>query len=264
MNPFLSLSIDYASHRDYLDNLFPVYPIAPNSSRDVDSLIWRRVEEAFENRDDKALVNALLRLELFPVKDSFVSFFKRDKTALDRNPATVNRVARHLYDLGLEEIHRLCSAGKESNRQIGPMFRNWIRNGGAGIAPVGMADFITGNRDAVLDASDQEMMAFAREHLGYEREKGLDFVARVSGRYVIGEAKFLTDYGGHQNAQLNDALATLNADVDAVKVAILDGVCYIPGHAKMYSIITSAQYRDQNIMSALVLHNFIESLSGSL
>jgi len=31
----------------------------------------------------------------------------------------------------------------------------------------------------------------------------LDLVARVRGRYVIGEAKFLTDYGGHQTAQFN-------------------------------------------------------------
>ncbi len=53
-------------------------------------------------------------------------------------------------------------------------------------------------------------------------------VARFNGKFVIGEAKFLTDFGGHQNAQFNDAISTVLApDVRAVKVAILDGVIYI-------------------------------------
>ena len=60
-------------------------------------------------------------------------------------------------------------------------------------------------------------------------------MACFNGKYVIGEAKFLTDRGGHQNAQLNDALATISSDANAVKVAILDGVCYIEKKNKMYN-----------------------------
>lgn len=30
-----------------------------------------------------------------------------------------------------------------------------------------------------------------------------------NGKYVIGEAKFLTDFGGHQNAQFNDAISMI-------------------------------------------------------
>ena len=36
------------------------------------------------------------------------------------------------------------------------------------------------------------MMDFARRNFGYGRDKGLDFIARYNGRYVIGEAKFIS------------------------------------------------------------------------
>ncbi len=101
------------------------------------------------------------------------------------------------------------------------------------------------------------MMAFAREHLKYKHDKGLDFIGRFNGKYVIGEAKFLTDFGGHQNAQFNDAIATLRTPgVKAITVAILDGVLYIKGKNKMYRDITE-KYKNDNIMSALVLREFL-------
>ena len=114
--------------------------------------------------------------------------------------------------------------------------------------------------NAVLDASDAEMMRFAREHLHYKHNKGLDLIGRFNGKYVIGEAKFLTDFGGHQNAQFNDAIATIKAkNVKAIKVAILDGVLYIKGKNKMYKDITG-KFKEENIMSALVLREFLYQL----
>ncbi len=103
------------------------------------------------------------------------------------------------------------------------------------------------------------MMKFAQEHLSYNHEKGLDFVARFNGKYVIGEAKFLTDFGGHQNAQFNDAINTVKTDVNAVTVAILDGVLYIESSNKMYRDITR-KLTDYNIMSSMVLREFLYQL----
>ena len=100
-------------------------------------------------------------------------------------------------------------------------------------------------------------MNFARQYLGYNHEKGLDFVARFNNKYVIGEAKFLTDFGGHQNAQFNDAINTLTTEgVEAIMIAILDGVLYIKGNNKMYRSLKE-KYKDYNIMSALVLREFL-------
>jgi hypothetical protein len=77
---------------------------------------------------------------------------------------------------------------------------------------------------------------------------------------VIGEAKFLTDFGGHQNAQFADAISTIETkNVKAEKVAILDGVLYIEGNNKMYKSITET-YKGYNIMSALVLRNYLYQL----
>ena len=159
--------------------------------------------------------------------------------------------------MGLNKIFERCSEPKETNRQIGPMFRDWLKRKSLGVEPVSEEVFLSNKEDAILDASDNAMMNFAREHLGYNHNKGLDFVGRFNGKYVIGEAKFLTDFGGHQNAQFNDAISTIQAKgVKAIKVAILDGVLFIESGNKMYKSITET-YKEYNIMSALVLREFL-------
>ena len=161
--------------------------------------------------------------------------------------------------MGLEKIYDRCSEPKETNRQIGPLFRRWLKKGTLGVPVLSLQEFISSEENAVLDASDNEMMKFAKENLGYNRNKGLDFVGRFNGKYIIGEAKFLTDFGGHQNAQFEDAISTIKSEGNAIKIAILDGVLYIKGKNKMYKGITE-EYKDYNIMSALVLREFLFSL----
>ena len=201
-----------------------------------------------------------LKFDLFPIKDSYVAYLKRDSSAIDRNPRTINRVCGRLYEMGLEKIFERCSEPKETNRQIRPMFRDWLKKKSLGVEPVALYDFLSNDKDAILDAGDNAMMNFAKEHLGYNHNKGLDFVGRFNKQYVIGEAKFLTDFGGHQNAQFNDAISTVEAkNVKAVKIAILDGVLFIEGRNKMHKSITET-YKNYNIMSALVLREFLYQL----
>lgn len=206
------------------------------------------------------MIKKLLRLDLFPIKDSYIAYLKRDKTSIERNPKTINRIAGRLYEMGLDKIFERCSEPKETNRQIGPMFRRWVQNKSLGIKPVELDKFTANTQDAILDATDKEMTDFASAELNYTRSKGLDFVARFNNKYVIGETKFLTDFGGHQNAQFSDAISTIETkDVDAIKIAILDGVLYIKGRNKMYNDITT-KYSDYNIMSSLVLREFLYQL----
>ena len=260
MNPFTQFSIEYANQRSYLDDLFQVYPTIPEGIRDIDSDIWKNVEEAFISRNNDGLILELLKLDLFPIKDSYIAYLKRDNSSIVRNPRTINRICGRIYEMGLDKLFERCSEPKETNRQIGPMFREWLRRKSLGIAPVGVEEFTANMDDAVLDGSDQFMMQFAKDELNYNHPKGLDFVARFNGKYVIGEAKFLTDFGGHQNAQFNDAIATIEAkDVKAIKIAILDGVLYIKGNNKMHKDITET-YKNHNIMSALVLRDFLYQL----
>ncbi len=257
MNTWIKLSIDYASQRSYLDDLFQVYPTIPEGIRDVDKELWKKIETAFQKRDNLTLMECLLKLNLFPVKDSYVAYLKRDKTASMRNPATVARLSGRLYEMGLDTIFSRCSEPKETNRQIGPLFRRWLNKKALGIQPVKMKEFLATEENAILDAGDKEMMGFAKKYLNYNHNKGLDFIGRFNGKYVIAEAKFLTDFGGHQNAQFNDAIATIQTkNVKAIKVAILDGVLYIKGNNKMYKDITT-RLKGENIMSSLVFREFL-------
>ena len=257
MNRYLQDSIEYASQRSYLDDLYRVYPVRSNGLRDINEQAWAQVVKAFKAQNNARLVSALLKLDLFPFKDSYVAYLRRDPSALSRNPQTINRLAGVAYELGLVELYKQSSVPKESNRQMGASFREWVSRGVLGLQPVSLEAFTSTTENAILDASDAAMQQFAQEHLGYTRSKGLDFLARFNGKYVIGEAKFLTDFGGHQNAQFEDAMATLTTKrTRAVHVAILDGVLYIPSRNKMYRAITTT-YARCNIMSALLLREFL-------
>ncbi len=257
MNYWTKLSIDYANQRSYLDDLFQVYPTIPEGVRDIDKSLWTKIEKAFQQKNNIDLLGNLLKLDLFPIKDSYVAYLKRDKSALERNPATVDRLCGRLYEMGLSTIFSRCSEPKETNRQIGPFFRRWLNKKSLGVQPIRLHEFVKTKDNAVLDAGDAEMMAFAKNHLNYNRNKGLDFIGRFNGKYVIGEAKFLTDFGGHQNAQFNDAISTLQAKgVNAIIVAVLDGVLYIKGNNKMFKEVTT-DLKDENIMSSLVSREFL-------
>ncbi|MEN6295273.1 MAG: restriction endonuclease [Chloroherpetonaceae bacterium] len=257
MNKWTNLSIEYANQRSYLDDLFQIYPTIPEGIREINEKVWAEVEKAFKNKNNGLLIRELLKIDLFPIKDSYIAYLKRDSSSIDRNPRTINRICGRIYEIGLDKLYERCSEPKETNRQIGPMFREWLRKKSLGIAPLELSKFLANEEDAILDGSDKSMMNFAKEELGYNHNKGLAFVGRFNGKYVIGEAKFLTDFGGHQNAQFNDAIRTVEAKkTNAVKIAILDGVLYIKGNNKMYKSITGT-YKNYNIMSALVLREFL-------
>jgi len=259
MNHWTEVSIQYANQRNYLDDLFTVYPCIPEGVRDIDGEKWQIVEKAFQSKDNVTLLTSLLSLELFPIKDSYVAYLRRDPKAIERNPQTVNRLCGRLYEIGLHTIYEKCSEPKETNRQIGPLFHRWLGKKPLGVNLLETNKFLETDDNAILSGSDRELADFARQNLGYQGEKGLDFVARFNGHYVIGEAKFLTDFGGHQNAQFEDAKNLLRDTTSpAVKVAILDGVLYIPGGGKMYKFLS--ENNDYNIMSSLVLREFLYQL----
>ncbi len=268
MNFWTEKSVELANQRNYLDLLFRVYPMSPNIRRKISKEKWGRIEDYFDCQDNVALVEELLSLELFPIKDSYVAYLKRDSSAIDRNPETINRLAGSLYDMGLDAIYDKCTEPKETNRQIGPLFKRWISNKTLGAPVFTTAEgFLSYKGNAVLNASDAEMERFAREYLGYNHDKGLDFVARFNGIYVIGEAKFLTDFGGHQDAQFADAIATINSQLlpnklkaEVIKIAICDGVLYIPGNNKMHRYLKDEKHNDKVILSSLLLREFLYSI----
>lgn len=260
MNYWMEQSILYANQKNYLDMLFSVYPMSINPPRTIDEQRWSLIEQAFEEKDDNILIKYLLNLNLFPIKDSYIAFLKRFPEAVKLNPKTSARLCGRLYEMGLDKIYEKCTEPKETNRQIGPLFKRWCKTKALGVMTVPLDVFMSTNDDAILDASDKKMQEWAKRTVNYNRDKGLDFVGRFNGKYVIGEAKFLSDFGGHQDAQIEDAILTLREpDVNAIKIAILDGVVWLETQNKMYRTVTE-EYPNENIMSALVLRDFLYSL----
>jgi hypothetical protein len=70
MNNWTKLSIEYANQRSYLDDLFVIYPTIPDGIREINEEIWSNVEKAFKQRNNNLLIRELLKLDLFPIKDS--------------------------------------------------------------------------------------------------------------------------------------------------------------------------------------------------
>ena len=261
MNRWTELSIELANQFDYLDQLFTVYPTIPDGIRDISANKWDAVKNAYDNKNNRHLIDSLLDLNLFPIKDSYVAYLKRDKLSIDRNPETVNRLCGRLFQMGIEVMYEKCTEPKETNRQIGPLFNRWLNDKN----PIGVPiyhinhdetkKFLSEKGNCLLNGSDEQLGNFAGEHLNYDRDKGLDFVAKFNGQYVIGEAKFLTDFGGHQNAQFEDAISTLESSANSKKIAILDGVLFIPNRGKMHKYLKNNP--EKLIISALVLREFL-------
>lgn len=258
-NYFTYQSIKLATQRNYLDLLFRVYPLSPDSIREINQTTWKKIEESFNNQDNETLFKSLLELDLFPIKDGYVPYFRRDPSAINRNPQTVNRICGRVRELGLEKLYEKCTQPKETNRQMGPLFHRWVESGTLGITPVDENSFKSTDDNAILSGSDAQLMQYAQKYLGYQRDKGVDFLARFNGKYVIGEAKFISDEGGHQNDQFLDAMTTLHSPTrsNVVNIAILDGVLYIPSRKKMYKSITS---ENVPVFSALLLRDFLYQL----
>ncbi len=267
-------SIKIANSENYLDRLSEIYPMIPEKKRVLSEGKIREIHKYFTERNNIELIKCLLGLDLFPIKDSYVAFLrtcnkngykkfekeeKIDNDVFLRNPNTVDRLSHRLYDMGIDEIIRNSTLPKETNRQIGPMFKNWIIAGSLGYKVVAAEEFLNCNYDCILNTSEKRMMEIAKNKFNYQRNKGLDFFARKNNKYIIGETKFLTDFGGHQNAQFEDASTLLNVDAsNVVKINILDGVIYLYSDGKAYKTITAS---NSYIFSALCLKEFLDKLN---
>lgn len=266
MNIWTEKSIALANQRNYLDLLYKIYPMSINLRRELAEATVQKITINFNNRDNINLLKVLLEQEIFPIKDSYVAYLKRDKTAINRNPFTVNRLSGMLYEMGLEEIFDKTTVPKETNRQIGPLFKKWIDQETLGCKVTkDKNEFLNYNGNIIFNGTDEQMKNLAKEFLGYDRNKGLDFLCKFNNTIVLAEAKFISDFGGHQNAQFEDAISTMKSNVynqnyKVKAISILDGVLYIQGNSKMYKYITEKFSDDEVIISAVLLRDFLYTL----
>lgn len=257
MNEWVRKSIEIANSPGYLDRLQEVYPVTQEGEREIDPEVKKDLKQTYNGGDDTALIKKLLSLPKFPVKDPYVAFLRKNEIFLEYNPQTVSRIARRIRAMGFEAMIESIEEPKEFNRQIGTLFKKWIPKIGYPVLPE--AEFEAYNKSiAFIHGGDAQLKDFANRKLSCNIDKGPDFLAKVGDTYVIGEAKFLTDYGGHQNAQFEDALRLLRGKKGkAVRIAVLDGVVWIKDGTKMYRTVCELK---ETVLTALLLKQFLESL----
>ena len=261
MNIWCQKSIELATNENYLDRLQTIYSVQKNPKRPINKETKEKIEYAYLNKDKITLLEECFAADVAPIKDSYIGFLKQDKSAFERNPETIDRIFQEIYALGIDQIIQNMERPAESNRQMGQRFRNWVESGALGIKVSQSKDeFLSSSEDMVLGGSDKSLGLFARVNLGYGRQTGLDFLCRVNGIYVIGEAKFISASGGNQNNQFNSALSIFSSITTTTKfkvcpIAILDGVIYLMGKNKFTATL---ERTNENIMSALLLKDFLK------
>ena len=258
MNIWVERSVALANETDYLDRLEEIYPVPINPIRTVSDETKNILRTAYDGKDDRMLLKLLLESDKFPIKDTYVAFLRKKKgTFIDLNPKTVQRIAQRIRSIPFEEVIEGIEEPKEANRQMGEMFGTWVPK--IGLPLLKLDDFKKfGGRIAILNENDNVLRRFADDVLGCALEKNPDFIAKAFEKYIVGEAKFLTDSGGHQINQFRDALTLLNGQKGAaIRIAILDGVVWIRGRSDMYKTILK---QSNNALSALLLKDFLNSI----
>lgn len=256
MNQWAKKSIELVKEEGYLDKLSKIYPIKIQPEREIPIENEKKIRDAIKTKDYKKIINSLLELEKFPIDDPYISMIRKIPDIMSKNPETIKRIGETIITIGEDEILDLCRIPKSSSRQIGSMFRNFIHS--LKYPLLDQEKFIKDTKGiAFLNGGDNTLKDFANTYLEFSLEKGIDFIAKVNKTYIIGEAKFLTSWGGTQTNQFKVArdLANLK-EGKAIKVAILDGVVWLD---KKSGMCLEVREMKGLALSAVLFENFLKS-----
>lgn len=258
MNKWIQESIKLANSKGYLDNLFKIYPIELENARDIPKHIKNDIINAFEIGDKIKLIKVLLKLSKFPFDDPYIASLRRHSSLLSKNPKTIERISKNLFSMGIDNVLNLASKPKSPSRRFGNSFKNWLKT--LNFPFLSEENFKKNNNIAFLKGSDEELKKFVIKnlHIRYLK-KGIDFVLKIKNKFILGEAKFLTDYGGSQNNQFRDAInvASINKN-NIIGIAVIDGIVWFKSDAYMHKIVKSF---NGIALSALLLEKFINKIS---
>jgi len=257
MNEWISNSIKIANSTGYLDRLQEVYPVVQETEREIDPEIQKELQQSYMAADDITLIRKLLRLPKFPINDPYVAFFRKNDIFLEYNPQTAKRIAMQIRAMGFEAMIKGIREPKVVTKKFGQLFKRWIQKIGYPI--LAETEFEAYDKGIVfLQGGDAKLSDFANRRLGCDLDKGIDFLVKAGEIYLIGEAKFLTDYGGAQNANFQVALRFLrDKKGKAIRIAVLDGVIWIKARTTMYRTICELE---DTALTSLLLKRFLQSL----
>jgi hypothetical protein len=255
MNKWIQKSINLANSKGYLDKLFKIYPIEMENTRTVPDSIKKEIQRAFRDKNKIYLIKELLKLPKFPIDDPYIASLRRHPSLLSKNPETIERISKKLFSLGVDTILELSSKPKSPSRQLGHSFKRWLRT--LGYPFIAENEFKESSDIAFLEGSDKKLKKFANNELRLKNlKKGIDFILKIKNKFILGEAKFLTDYGGTQNNQFRDAINVAKIKKDnIIGIAVIDGIVWFESNAYMHRTIKSF---NGVALSALLLEEFIK------
>jgi hypothetical protein len=181
-----------------------------------------------------------------------------------KNPKQMARIAESLYAMTAEEtVIRLESAPK-LNTQIGPMFTKWLRNS-FDLLPVKEFRKVT-NGIHVMGSSEENGRKFVVDELKQNIKRRPDLIAKVNGKYIIDEAKWISSPGGNQTKQVEEVIEFCkNQKGKVLRLGIIDGFPWssrkINGSEINDRAAVTVQESPYNIMSALFLKKFLKSIA---
>ena len=260
MNEWTAKSVEIANSAGYLDRLSEIYQINPNPERQIPPEALPIIKELHEKKNAPGLVKKLIELKKlkelkkFPIDDPYVGCLSYSDI-FSKNPKTVERIGNRLLEFDYNALITLCKQPKSGTRQLGHMFKHWIKK--LGFPSFNEADFNRSEKICLLDGSDKSLMEHVNSRLGGSLDKGIDLVLKVKpNNFVIGEVKFITASGGTQTNQLNVALNLTNESIaKTASIAIVDGAVWFNN-----SYRKKVTEKEKPIMSALLLKDYIESL----
>lgn len=269
MNKWVKRSIILSKNNFYLDNLLEIYPPDEIKRKAVIEEENSVLEKVFAKKDRKEILRELIRLKgrgfKFPIENSYVSFLCHYMEAIDKNPKLVNFITEQILKMRYSQLKGRLETPKKASRRIGPMFQKWLKK------KFKFADyensFSTGNDRAIfLNGNDKNLKDCAEKVLECRLSKfgkGIDFIGKIQDRYIIGTAKFITDFGGSQDNQFYEAIRFIKetkCPKNVIKIAIIDGVAWLesPGKKgrKMQNILKNLG-SNEFCLSALLLNKFI-------
>lgn len=255
MSRWIQKSIRLANSTGYLDKLFRIYPIKLGDTRNIPDNIKTEVQKAFRNKNKVDLIIKLLKLPKFPIDDPYIASLRRHPSLLSKNPKTIERISQKLFSMGIDTVLELAGKPKSPSRQLGHSFKRWLRT--LNYSFLEEREFRGFKGVAFLEGSDKKLKKFATEELDIRNlKKGIDFVLKIKNKFILGEAKFLTDYGGTQNNQFRDAISVARISRNSViGIAVLDGIVWFESNAYMHRTIKSL---NGVALSALLLEEFIK------
>lgn len=258
-NEWAVRSIKIANEGDYLDRLEKsVYPVSDANLRKISGDKIEKIVQAHNTGDAKSLVKVLLKLKKFPIEDVYVGFL-RDGGAkiLDNNTETVQRVGNVLLSMNIEDVIKRCRQPIVTNRQMGQLFNNWVHTLPY---PFKDEDEFKASTEGIcfLNVSPKKLKEYSNTLLGCGLDVEPDVLLKVNEQHVVGEAKFLSGFGGHQGTQFERALNFIQTvQGNAFRIAIIDGVPWLNLKREMCKKIRRIHHP---AMTALLFEDYIKTL----